>query len=73
MKAKELIEILSKHPEQEVKFFNSLVEDWMDIEVTTETLTKEKPSYLLEMINARQKHWGEELLTKKEVTKIKRE
>ncbi len=72
MKAKDLIEILSEHPEREVKFFNGLVDDWMDIEVYDEILVKEKPSYTLEKINAQNSKYGWPLIDKKEVLRLKK-
>lgn len=51
MKAKDLIKILEQNPEMDVKFYNSFVDDWMDIQVDEFTLVKEKPSFTLELIN----------------------
>ena len=51
MKAKDLIKILEKNPEMEVKLYNGFVDDWMDISVSEDTLVKEKPSTTLMLIN----------------------
>jgi len=51
MKAKDLIKILQLNPEMDVKIYNGVVNDWMDVTLDTYTLVKEKPSTLLELIN----------------------
>ena len=54
MKAKELIEILKKYPEDiEVKFCNNLVEDWQDIKIEKKpiTLYRMDPKVKRDLIN----------------------
>lgn len=51
MKAKDLIKILELNPESDVKLYNGMVDDWMDIQVDNITLVKERPSRVLEQIN----------------------
>ncbi len=72
MKAKDLIKILSEHPEREVKFYNGYFEDWADITVHSETLIKEKASYLLERVNQQHSVNGWPLINMIEALKIKR-
>lgn len=71
MKAKDLIKILQKNPEQEVKFFNGYVDDWMNITIQEETLIKEKPSHLLEIANYQRKSLGLPEYTPNDVKKFK--
>lgn len=51
MKAKDLIKILEKYPERDIKIHNGIVCDWMDINVFEEELVKMKTSYHLDLIN----------------------
>jgi hypothetical protein len=51
MKAKELIKILEKFPERDVKIYLDIVNDWLDIEILDDELVKMKPSYHLDLIN----------------------
>lgn len=72
MKAKDLIKILEKNPEQEVKFYNSFVDDWMNISVDEHELVKEKPSYILMLSNLDRKQKGLPEHTLEDIKKYKR-
>lgn len=47
MKAKDLIKILEKYPEREVKIHNGFVDDWQDLSIIECELEKLKPSVAL--------------------------
>ncbi len=72
MKAKDLIKILETNPEMEVKFYNSFVDDWMDIgHVNEHELVKEKPSYILYLSNLCRQSRNLPLHSKEDVKKFK--
>jgi hypothetical protein len=71
MKAKDLIKILEQNPEQDVKIYNGFVDDWMDIEIYTFELVKEKPSTTLNMINYQNQKKGLPLWDKLQKGKYK--
>lgn len=58
MKAKDLIAILEKKPEQEIKLYNNFIGDWADISIEECELVKTKDSTLLEQINYQNKREG---------------
>lgn len=58
MKAKDLIKILEKNPELEIKLYNGFIDDWMDIDISEDILVKEKSSFLLKLINYERKRDG---------------
>lgn len=51
MKAKDLIKILEKYPERDVKIHNGYVNDWLDVDISDDDLVKMKTSYHINLIN----------------------
>lgn len=72
MKAKDLIKILEKYPERDVKIHNGYINDWMDIEFSEDELVKMKTSYHLDLINLRNKS-DDNILTKEDYIKLTKE
>lgn len=68
MKAKDLIKILEKYPERDVKIHNGIVNDWMDVEISDDELVKMKTSYHIDLINYHNKN-EDNKLTKEEYNK----
>ncbi len=72
MKAKDLIKILEQNPDMDVKIYNGVVDDWMDISVDTIRLVKEKPSFVLKMYNLSRLHSNLPPVGKKDIKFFKR-
>ena len=72
MKAKDLIAILEKNPEQEIKLYNGFVGDWVDISIEECELVKTKDSTLLEQINYQNKREGLPIWSKLQEGKYKK-
>lgn len=59
MKAKDLIKILEKYPELDVKIYNGFDDDIMDIKcVDEEELVRDKPKNIIDIINKQNKILG---------------
>ncbi len=72
MKAKDLIAILEKNPEQEIKLYNNLFGDWVDINIQECELVKIKDSTLLKQINNQKEREGLPIWSKLQEGKYKK-